>query len=104
MEVRDCASLEDLFLERALRAPREPIDLHDHAFIEPVGALPIPDLYAEFLRGLPPLHVEGPVSEPRIMEAFGIERSQARKGLTRAVAEGRVEKIGRPVRYRILDS
>ena len=37
------------------------------------------------------------------MEAFAIERSQARKWLSRAVTEGRAEKQGRPARFRVLE-
>ena len=50
------------------------------------------------------MQADGPVSETRVVEIFAIERSQARKWLARAVAEGRAEKHGRPVRYRVLDA
>jgi predicted Rossmann fold nucleotide-binding protein DprA/Smf involved in DNA uptake len=58
-----------------------------------------PDLYTHFLAGFQALAADSPQGEAAIMEHFGIERSQARAWLRRAVAEGKATRSGRPLRY-----
>ena len=60
-----------------------------------------PDLYGAFVDGLSALLLVGPCTESEIMSHFDIERAQARKWLARAVAERRIEREGRPARYRL---
>ena len=59
-----------------------------------------PDLYGAFVDGLSGLLCVGPCTESEIMNHFDIERVQARKWLNRAVADRRIEREGRPARYR----
>lgn len=65
----------------------------------PVGVRP--DLYGAFVDGLHSLLRVGPCTESEIMNHFCIERAQARKWLARAAAEHRIERDGRPARYRL---
>ena len=70
---------------------------------QPVAGPPVadrPDLYGAFADGLSALLRIGPCSESEIMNHFEIERAQARKWLDRAVTERRIEREGRPARYR----
>ena len=70
---------------------------------QPTAGPPVadrPDLYGAFADGLSALLRLGPCSESEIMNHFEIERAQARKWLDRAVAERRIEREGRPARYR----
>ena len=60
-----------------------------------------PDLYGAFVDGLHSLLRVGPCTESEVMKHFGIERAQARKWLARAAAEHRIERDGRPSRYRL---
>ena len=60
-----------------------------------------PDLYGAFVDGLHSLLRAGPRTESEVMNHFDIERAQARKWLRRAATEHRIERGGRPARYRL---
>ena len=95
-EVQQCPSLETLFLERALQTSRI-----SRGRSAPGASTQVPDLYAEFLRGLHGLCANSPATEADVMNTFVLERSQARRWLARALAEGTLEKLQRPARYRV---
>lgn len=61
------------------------------------------DLYALFLAALLSFVSHQPRTEADIARHFGIERSQARKWLARALSENRIARSGKPVRYQALD-
>ena len=56
--------------------------------------------YSLFLAKLTAATAEEPLSEDAIAERLDIAKSQAREWLGLGVAEGRVERVTRPVRYR----
>ena len=57
------------------------------------------DLYAPFLIRLERLTSGAPATPQQLMEALGITKSQIGVWLNRAVDEGRVRKLDKPVRY-----
>ena len=67
------------------------------------GAPAIPDhltFYDLFLAKLAAATAEEPLSEDAVAERLDIAKSQAKEWLARGVAEGKAEKVTRPVRYR----
>lgn len=79
-------------------------DLRGFFAQQPAARPPVevrPDLYGAFVDGLRSLLRVGPCTESGVMNHFGIERAQARKWLHRATAEHRIEREGRPSRYRL---
>lgn len=57
------------------------------------------DLYGPFLVRLERLTAGAPVTPEQLTEVLGITRSQAGVWLSRALEEGRVRKLNKPVRY-----
>ncbi len=57
------------------------------------------DLYGPFLARLERLSTGAPVTPEQLMEVLGITRSQIGAWLSRALEEGRVRKLNKPVRY-----
>ena len=56
--------------------------------------------YGLFLAKLTAMSAEEPLSEDAVAERFEIAKIQAKEWLARGVAEGRVEKVTGPVRFR----
>lgn len=57
------------------------------------------DSYTQFLVRLQQLTIETPATPERLLRAMGIHKAQLAEWLNRAVGEGRVRKLGKPVRY-----
>jgi predicted Rossmann fold nucleotide-binding protein DprA/Smf involved in DNA uptake len=65
-----------------------------------LGALAGITFYELFLAKARPLCSEAPRTPEELTEALGLKKSQANDWLKQAVAEGRLQKVSKPVRYR----
>lgn len=89
-DVEGAANLGEFFLSRTATGKRAP------GPAQPAGV----DLYQAFVGGLRAFVAAADRSEAEIAGHFGLERTQTRAWLRRAVGDGVLMRTGRPVRYR----
>jgi predicted Rossmann fold nucleotide-binding protein DprA/Smf involved in DNA uptake len=97
-DVVGCESLREFFVTHALSVRSATTDAKATGAQTSRPAAPV-DLYSIFIAELRTIAAAAPRSETEIVNHFGIERSQARKWLARALAEGVVKKAGEAERY-----
>jgi predicted Rossmann fold nucleotide-binding protein DprA/Smf involved in DNA uptake len=82
-------------------ALRPPVAEERPAYVptNPKSAAASLDMYQDFEAKLALALLDGPLTEEQILGQLGLEKSQAKVWLKKAVESGRLEKLSRPVRY-----
>lgn len=88
-DIETVESLSDLFVSHATKYLESKANSETSASSSQVPL----DLYSVFVGGFQAIAKSNPLDESEIMKHFGLERTQARKWLRRAMAEGCAEKF-----------